>query len=177
VLRSTPAALCFLLLLADSATARSRAPLPTEQPERNVLMNLFASDSLDGEMDELVIKSLPLARTVLQTSGSTLHMREATSYRVLLTRGENKEMRLLVALRLSNTSARPWTAHGVTVSTGGEESKGASISKAEPIPPKEMGWLVVEVVVTEARARGPVTLTLRDESGGRALQVENVTFP
>jgi hypothetical protein len=64
----------------------------------------------------------------------------------------------------------------VTVSAGGEESKDASISKAEPIPPKEMEWVLVEVVVTEARARSPFTLTPRGESGAWTLRLGNVTF-
>jgi hypothetical protein len=48
---------------------------------------------------------------------------------------------------------------------------------AEAIAPKAVELVLVEVVATEARARSPLTLTLRDESGDRAVTLENVTFP
>jgi hypothetical protein len=178
MLSPMPVAPCLLLLLlAGSATAQSRPSRLAEQPASRALMTLIDSELLASEVEELVIKALPLTKSASPRVRGALSVRDATSYRVLVTRGGARVVRLFVAVRVSNTGGQPWTAHGVTVSAGGEELKGARLSKAEPIALDETGLLLVEVVATEARARTPLTLTLWDESGERTVTLGPVSFP
>jgi hypothetical protein len=142
-------------------------------------MALLASELMRMEVGELVIRAQPLARTVIQQEANALRLTEATSYRVILTRreGEGKVMRLWVAVRIENMGAQSWTPRELTLSAKGEALKGAHVGEPRPIPPREQGTVLVEVVATEAQSRSTFTLTLRDESGDQFITLGRVTFP
>jgi hypothetical protein len=166
----------MMLLLAGSAAAQPRPSPPEAQERMAEPMALLAREWMRMKEGELVIKAQPLARTVTQLS-NVLRLVEATSYQVIVTRREARVMRLLLEMRIENMGRQPWTPRQVELSAQGEALKVARLGEPRPIAPGQEGVVLVEALVTEARAQGTFTLTLSDESGDQFITLGRVTFP
>jgi uncharacterized protein (TIGR02268 family) len=145
------------------------AQTQTEQKSPGSLIGLIDSGLVVGNKG---IAARDISNITRQPPGEALKRTEAYSYRA--------EGRVAVALVVDNTSAQPWTvdAEGAAlVGRGGVRLRVLRVWQPEPIPPGEIGRVVVEVEATEEQARGTYVLRLGEANGPRTVTLRGVTFP
>jgi uncharacterized protein (TIGR02268 family) len=125
------------------------------------------------------IASRQLTGTLTRAKGNALTPGDVYSYRA--------EGRVAVEVWLENPGTRPWTAAGAVLrGARGEVLKPLPLWLPEPVAPREEALaqarepgrrVVVEVLASEAEARGTYTLTLWDADTQRTVTLGHVTFP
>jgi uncharacterized protein (TIGR02268 family) len=134
-----------------------------------------------GLMGEGGVPSKNIGEDLTPHPGNTLHAVKARSYRSDTERreGQQKVVRLAVALELQNNGKTPWTPVGaVLMGPQHVELKVLSVWPLEPIPSEQKRRIVVEMETTEGEALGTFTLKLWGEGGSsRGELFDGVTFP
>ncbi|WP_373371878.1 DUF2381 family protein [Archangium lansingense] len=136
------------------------------------LTNLFDS-GLVGQGNGIVGQEI--IKSITQSPGETLKVREAWSYRA------QQQNHVAMELQVENTSPLPWTMEGVEgaelVSEEGVRLRVVRMWQPNPIAPGERGKLVVEAEATVEQAQGNFRLKLQGADGARPLTLSGVTFP
>lgn len=161
----------------EAREARARAAqcldelkrIQAERAEPGGLTGLLAAKQLDGK--GVLPKDLTLA--VTEAPGNVLPVFRVRSYRAA--------GRVAVELELDGLANAPPFAVAGAALTGrrGAELKVLPVWSSGPInaDPFNPGRVVVEAEATTEDARGPYTLKLWEEGGGRTVLLGNVTFP
>jgi len=124
-----------------------------------------------GQLDSTGITTRPLYQNqdFTQRPGEPLKVWKATGYRARDT--------VALEMKVSNVSARPWTAAGaVLVGEDGVRWKVLRVWPLEPLPPGPERWRVV-VEAEAPEARGRFTLLLWQDGEPPSVSLEGVTFP
>jgi len=141
------------------------------------LTGLFASGVL--VLNDTGVLARPLKKEFTEAASNALSVDEVHSYRATMPRmeGEQRVMRVAVAMKAKNLGTLPWQAHNAALVNKVQEAAKVKVWSRSPIPPDKEDLVVVETELPEQEARETYVLKIWDESGRRLVTIGHITFP